>query len=81
MSGEAEEASDRRALREQLRCHRNAMEGELTRERIRKHYEALSKEEKEQDRQFFNRLLKLIRTLDGLRVESEIRFDRDSLPC
>ena len=64
----ADEVSYRAMLREQLRCHKNAMDGGLTRERIREHYEALSEEEKEKDRHFFNRMLKLIRTLDGLRV-------------
>ena len=59
----------RAALREQTRCHAMAMDGELTKEKIFRHYrDALTEREKESDFQPFNCMLRLIRRFDGLRI-------------
>ena len=55
-----EEAAARKALREQLRCHKLCMDGDLTDEAIRDHYLKLSRDEQEKDWKPFNSLLKLI---------------------
>ncbi len=66
----------RSALREQARCHKMAMDGELTKEKILRHYrDFLPEEEKEKDYQLFNCMLRLIRRFDGLRI---YRFAKDS---
>ena len=63
------EKSYRAALREQTRCHKLAMDGELTQERIISHYhEHLSEYEKQKNYQPFNNLLKLMRKFDGVRI-------------
>ena len=65
----ADEKTFRAALREQTRCHRLVMDGELTKERIIAHYqEHLSEYEKQKNYQPFNRMLKLIRKFDGERI-------------
>jgi hypothetical protein len=65
----ADEKTFRAALREQTRCHRLVMDGELTKERIIAHYqEYLSEYEKQKNYQPFNRMLKLMRKFDGVRI-------------
>ena len=55
-------------LREHMRRHKLTMDGELTSEQIREHYESLPEEEKDKDWQPFNSMLKLLRKFDGLRI-------------
>ena len=65
----ADEKTFRAALREQTRCHRLVMDGELTKGRIIAHYqEHLSEYEKQKNYQPFNRMLKLMRKFDGVRI-------------
>lgn len=65
----ADEKSYRIMLREQTRCHRMAMDGELTQERIFMNYKTfMSEYEREADYQAFNSILKLMRQFDGLRI-------------
>ena len=66
---DADEKAFRAALREQMRCHRLVMDGELTKERILAHYqEHLSEYERQKNYQPFNRMLKLMRKFDGVRI-------------
>ena len=66
----------RLALREQTRCHAMAVDGELTEEKILRHYrDCLPESEKEKDFQPFNCMLRLIRRFDGLRI---YRFATDN---
>lgn len=66
---DAGEKAFRAALREQMRCHRLVMDGELTKERILAHYqEHLSEYERQKNYQPFNRMLKLMRKFDGVRI-------------
>ena len=66
----------RAALREQTRCHAMAMDGELTKEKIIRHYrDCLPESEKDLDFQPFNCMLRLIRRFDGLRI---YRFANDN---
>ena len=66
---EADEKSYRSALREQTRCHKLVMDGELTKERIIAHYQKhLSEYEKQQNYQPFNNMLKLMKKFDGVRI-------------
>ena len=58
----------RRALREQLRCHRLAMDGDPSSEEIRMHYFDLPEEDQDKDWKPFNRMLKLLKKFDGLRI-------------
>ena len=62
------EKAARRALREQLRMHSLAMNGNPTTAQIRAHYNALPAEEKKKDYEPFNSMLTLIRKFDGLRI-------------
>ena len=62
------EKQARRALREQLRCHRLAMDGDLSSEQIREHYFSLSEEDQDKDWRPFNSMLKLLKTFYGLRI-------------
>ena len=63
------EQAYRIALREQTRCHAMAMDGELTKEKILRHYrDCLSESEKDKDFEPFNCMLRLIRRFDGLRI-------------
>ena len=55
-------------LREQLRCHRLAADGQQTEEQLFVRYQNLSQAEKDKDRQLFNRMLKLLKKFDGLRI-------------
>ncbi len=63
-----DEGAYRKALRERMRCHWLAMDDELTTEAIRQHYYALPESERKKDWLPFNRMLKLIRKFDGLRI-------------
>ena len=63
-----DEKNARKALREQLRMHELAMDGNPTKMEILKHYKALPVCEKEKDFQPFNTMLTLIRRFDGLRI-------------
>ena len=59
----------RAAIREQTRCHAMAMDGEVTKEEIFRHYRnCLHESEKEKDFEPFNCMLRLIRRFDGLRI-------------
>ena len=59
----------RAAIREQTRCHAMAMDGEVTKEEIFRHYRnCLHESEKEKDFELFNCMLRLIRRFDGLRI-------------
>ena len=65
----ADEMSYRAALREQMRCHKLVMDGELTKEQIISHYQGhLSVYETQKDRLSFNNMLKLMRKFDGVRI-------------
>ena len=63
-----DEAAYRIMLREQLRCHRLAADGQQTEEQLFVRYQNLSQAEKDKDRQLFNRMLKLLKKFDGLRI-------------
>lgn len=65
-SPEAKEMRDK--FREQMRCHKLAMDGTVTTESIREHYNALSEEDQDKDWKPFNSLLKLLKKFDGLRI-------------
>jgi hypothetical protein len=63
-----DEKAYRKALREQMRCHKLVMDGALTQERIYDHYQGLSEQDKGKDWMPFNNMLKLIARFDGLRI-------------
>ena len=63
-----DEKAWRKMLREQMRCHKHAMDGELTKERILRRVDELSSDGKNKDRMPFNSMLKLIKKFDGLRI-------------
>ena len=63
-----DEKEYRKALREQLRCHRLAMDGEPTEEQIKRHYFSLPDEDQDKDWKPFNSMLKLLKKYDGLRI-------------
>ena len=63
-----DEKAYRKALREQTRCSKLVMDGELTQERIREHYQSLSEQDKGKDWLPFNNMLQLIGRFDGLRI-------------
>ena len=63
-----EERKIRGTLREQLRCHRLAMDGSPGEEEIRAHYFTLSEEEQGKDWRPFNSMLRLLKKFDGLRI-------------
>ena len=63
-----EEKAARAALREQLRCHKLMMDGKLTQEKIRAHYQSLNKMDQDKDWKPFNNLLLLLKKFDGLRI-------------
>ena len=58
----------RKMLRENMRCHKLAMDGDPTTEEIYRHYEELQESEKDKDWAAFICMLKLIRKFDGLRI-------------
>ena len=55
-------------LREQMRCHKLTMDGDITSEDIYKHYLELSEEDQGKDWKPFNVMLKLLKKFDGLRI-------------
>ena len=64
----AEEKQVRSALREQMRCHKLAMDGVVSTEDIREHYLSLPEKEQDKDWRPFNSMLKLLKKFDGLRI-------------
>ena len=64
----AEEKQTRRALREQMRCHKLAMDGNVSREDIHEHYLSLPEADQDKDWKPFNSMLKLLKKFDGLRI-------------
>ena len=58
----------RKMLREQMRCHRLMLDGELTKERIRAHYQSLPESDQGKDWLPFNSMLRLMEQYDGLRL-------------
>ncbi len=65
-----DEKTARKALREQLRMHKLAMDGNPGEEEIHAHYDALPEKEKLKDYEPFNSMLKLVKKFDGLRIYS-----------
>ena len=63
-----DEKTARKALREQFRMHKLAMDGAPKQAEIFAHYAALPLEEREKDYEPFNSMLKLIKKFDGLRI-------------
>ena len=63
-----ENRNARRALREQLRCHKLAMDGDVTGEEIRAHFFSLPEKDQDKDWKPFNSMLKLLKKFDGLRI-------------
>ncbi len=63
-----EQNAYRKMLREHTRCHKLTMNGPVSSEQIRAHYETLPDSEKQKDWQPFNSMLKLIKKFDGLRI-------------
>ena len=57
-------------LRELMRCHKLAMDGELSSEDIYEHYLSLSEKDKGKDWKPFNCMLRLLKKFDGLRIYS-----------
>ena len=76
-----DERTYRKALREQTRCNKLVMDGELTEERIREHYQGLSEQDKGKDWNPFNTMLKLIGRFDGLRIYKLPRHDDSASPA
>ena len=64
----AEEKQVRSALREQMRCHKLAMDGVVSTEDIQEHYLSLPEKEQDKDWRPFNSMLKLLKKFDGLRI-------------
>ena len=64
----AEEKNYRKMIREQMRCHKLAMDGTITADDIRDHYLNLSVEDQDKDWKPFNSMLKLLKRFDGLRI-------------
>ena len=63
-----DERTYRKMLREQTRCHKLMMDGELTHEEIQRHYQSLPEHEQGKDWLPFNSMLKLIERFDGLLI-------------
>ena len=69
--GAANKEEDRKLrqnLREQMRCHKLMMDGELSPERVRDHYLSLPEADQDKDWKPFNAMLKLLKRFDGLRI-------------
>lgn len=58
----------RKMLREQMRCHKAALDGDLTQQTIQAHYHGLPEGEKGKDWLPFNSMLRLMEQFDGLRL-------------
>ena len=65
-----DEITARKALREQLRMHKLALEGDPTEAEVFAHYATLSEADQGKDYKPFNSMLKLIKKFDGLRIYS-----------
>ena len=65
---EEEKKEARAALREQFRCHKLTMDGKLTHEEVRAHYQRLDTKDQDKDWRPFNKLLVLLKKFDGLRI-------------
>ena len=63
-----EETAARGALREQIRCHKLAMDGEPTDAEIAAHYAGLDETDQDKDWKPFNSMLALLKKFDGLRI-------------
>ena len=63
-----DERNIRKILREQFRMHELALSGDFTAEEAWQHYLALPEAEQQKDILPFNRMLKLIKKFDGLRI-------------
>ena len=63
-----QERAARNTLREQLRCHKLAMDGKPSHDEIRAHYRRLSRADQGKDWKPFNKLLQLLKEFDGLRI-------------
>jgi hypothetical protein len=57
-----------KAEREQKRIHKLMLDGELTSERVREHYDNLAESEKDKDTEPMNSMLKLLKQYDGVRI-------------
>ena len=60
--------AERSALREQMRCHKLMMDGKLTHDEIRAHWQRLPRADQGKDWKPFNKLLELLKKFDGLRI-------------
>ena len=60
----------RKTIREQMRCHKLAMDGMVNENDILDHYLALPEDEQDKDWKPFNSLLKLLKKFDGIRIYS-----------
>ena len=58
----------RKDLREQLRCHRLAMDGEPTAEEVAAHFYSLDAADQDKDWKPFNSMLRILKKYDGLRI-------------
>ena len=65
---EKQQKAARAALREQLRVHKLTMDGKLTYDEIRAHYNRLPVADQDKDWRPFNNLLRLLRKFDGTRI-------------
>ncbi|MBP1585642.1 MAG: hypothetical protein ILP17_08125, partial [Lachnospiraceae bacterium] len=59
---------NRSSLREQMRCHKLAMDGKLSSNGIYNHFLGLPESERSKDWKPFNTMLKLLKKYDGLRI-------------
>ena len=67
-AGPEEEKEERSALREQLRCHKLCMDGRLSHDEIRAHYQRLPKAYQDLDWKPFNKLLELLKDMEGSKI-------------
>lgn len=63
-----DEKSFRKNLREQLRCHRLAMDGEPSAEEVTAHFYSLDEADQDKDWKPFNSMLRILKKYDGLRI-------------
>lgn len=64
------EKEERQKIREQMRCHKLMINGDITAERAREHFVSLPLEEQDKDLEPLNWMLYLIHTLDGVKIYS-----------
>ena len=67
---DADEKPERQKIREQMRCHKLMINGDITAERAREHFASLPLEEQDKDLEPLNWMLYLIHTLDGVKIYS-----------